>query len=576
MNEVTLSQVPEQDQLKVAARLLGYKTMPVTIQKFIEDPYYLGDICKSLYPFWKEYLAKIYPSPIHTNYPILVFVGGIGTGKSTMARVMSMYLMHRLMCLRNPHHTFGLMPGKRLKFSFFTYTSGLAESDFLGPISEWMEISPYFKDKMEDGSIDQFDIVADGTRGNANIGSDVIFYNLSEINFINPDKAYEKLDQALKRFDSRFGRFRPYFGHVIIDTSSQGDDSIADDFINNNPYGDQVLVIRTNQWIVRKHLNYYGNAGWFKVYAGDSMHSPFIISDDKPETADLDPDRLIEVPEELRADFEFDLTTALQDKAGISTTSSDKFFPDITHLSNCFKLPMYGDDVIKLDFYDTSDLLSIRLDPFIRRIPKDRIIYIHYDIGVTGDNTGLAISYFENWRTINGVKRPIIKTPLCIGINRYEDQETPIYHLEEFIYYLAEQFEIGCFSADQFASRQLFQNLNLRGIPNKYLSVDRTDEAYVFFKNLANFECLEICDNSLLKHEQFDLRRIGNKVDHLPTNSKDLSDACVASIYSCYLDIDNASNISNKYNIKDLNKSIEQSFSVVEDPIDDMMKDIYG
>ena len=134
------------------------------------------------------------------------------------------------------------------------------------------------------------------------------------MNFINRDKADEKLDQALKRWDSRFGMFKNYFGHVIIDTSSRGDDSIADDFVNNNPYGDMVMVVNTNQWVVRSHLNYYGKRGWFKVYCGDSLHQPYIISEDRPLVPGLDSDRIIDVPEELRPDFEFDLITALQDK----------------------------------------------------------------------------------------------------------------------------------------------------------------------------------------------------------------------------------------------------------------------
>ena len=66
------------DQLKILANLLGYKCMPPTIEQFITDPYYLGDICKNLYPYWKDKLSLIYPTPIHTRYPIIVFTGAIG------------------------------------------------------------------------------------------------------------------------------------------------------------------------------------------------------------------------------------------------------------------------------------------------------------------------------------------------------------------------------------------------------------------------------------------------------------------------------------------------------------------
>lgn len=96
------------------------------------------------------------------------------TGKSTAVRVMACYMIHRLMCLRNIHNTFKLMPGKNIKFSFFTYTNGLGETDFLQPIDDWMGSSPYFKQCWQEGKLGEIEKVADGPRGNKNIGSDVI------------------------------------------------------------------------------------------------------------------------------------------------------------------------------------------------------------------------------------------------------------------------------------------------------------------------------------------------------------------------------------------------------------------
>lgn len=173
-NAVALPRGQLDVQLKVAANILGYRQMPVSIEQFFTDPFYLGDVCKYLYPFWKDKLKQIYPTPIHTEYPILVFKGGIGTGKSTAVRVMACYMIHRLMCLRNIHNTFKLMPGKNIKFSFFTYTNGLGETDFLQPINDWMGSSPYFKQCWSEGKLDEIERVADGPRGNKNIGSDVI------------------------------------------------------------------------------------------------------------------------------------------------------------------------------------------------------------------------------------------------------------------------------------------------------------------------------------------------------------------------------------------------------------------
>jgi len=309
------------DQVKVAANLLGYKKMPPDIRTFIHDPYYLGNILENLYPFWEEELVDIYPNPISTRYPIIVLRGGIGTGKSTVARICAAYTLTRLLHLKNPHKTFGMVPGKFIDFNFFSYTSGLAQSEFISVLGNWFDKSPYFQDVRKEDGMKGITFTPDGPRGNSAISKDIIFYNLSEINFVPYNKAFQKLDNALKRWDSRFSMFKHYFGHIIIDTSSKGDDSIADAFVESNPYQD-VKVISTNQWKVRAHLNYYGRKGWFKCFIGDSMHSPFIVSEEKVITPDMDPDRVIDVPEELRSDFEFNIITALQDKIYVLSYSN--------------------------------------------------------------------------------------------------------------------------------------------------------------------------------------------------------------------------------------------------------------
>jgi len=567
--------------LQVAANLLGYREMPRSIDEFLDDPYYLGNVSKNLYPFWRDKLRIIFPTPIHTRYPILVFTGAIGTGKSTAVRFMAEYMKHRIACLYNPYDTLGFVPGKHLKFSFFHKTNTLAYTDFIEVMDKWEEASPYFMDLYEGDRLEIIEQVADSIRSNNNIGSDVLFYNLSELNFIGYDRAYDKLDQATKRWSSRFERITDYFGMVIIDTSSQSDDSIADDFIMNNPYGDKVLPVHTNRWIVREHLNWYGRKGWFDVFIGDGIHAPFIINPEKGKivTPDMDPDRVIKVPEECRADFEFGLTTALQDIAGISVSASDRFFPDTTNLIKCFDLPQFGPDVVKFDFFDKTDKLIYRFDRSIREIPPDKIIFIRYDIGVTGDNTGLAIAYFDKWRWYDrnkNLKQPIINLPLAVGVNRFDDQETPIYHLQEFIMDLNQRFEIGMFTADQYASRQLFQNLTLEKIPNQYLSVDRTDEAAVYTKSLANAGCLHFPGNELLKKEACELKRVGMKVDHPATGSKDIWDAVCGVVFNLYQNLDKAGQLSVKYKVEAHTKFMKDRATKSDDVFQNMVQNIFG
>lgn len=73
----TLDNLSSDQALQIQAKILGYAKMPPSIEEFIESDYYLGKIFGNgkLYPYWKEVLKKIYPTPIHTRYPFVIYTG---------------------------------------------------------------------------------------------------------------------------------------------------------------------------------------------------------------------------------------------------------------------------------------------------------------------------------------------------------------------------------------------------------------------------------------------------------------------------------------------------------------------
>lgn len=565
-------------QMKITAKALGYKTMPVTIEQFIEDDYYFGQITGrgKLYKFWKDRAKEIFPDPIITATPYLVITGAIGIGKSTFMRVLAGYMMHRIMCLKDPWKSMHLMKGKKLKMSFFSYKQELAIKDFVDVFQDqWFNISPYFMDNKSKIK-EIFDIVADGPKTNSNIGSDVIFYNLSELNFIPHEKGKKKLDEAISRFDSRFKGVRDFFGLLAIDTSCQGENAIADEWVNDNPFGDLVKHIWCNQWIVKADRIDYDAEGWFDLYTGDSVNAPFIITDVKKFNPDrMDPERLMKVPNSYRPNFENDLYGSLQDLAGVSTKSTNRYMNDMTHLANAMCLELKSDECITLDFNDKDDKLIYRLDRYLADIPKNRKLYISYDLGVATDYTGLSVAYFDGWkyyrsentdvdlkdankkirRQKNLVRQPTIIAPITIGISRMDGQETPLYHLMEFIMDLRELgYQIGGFSCDQFASRQMIQDLEREGFLAEVLSIDRDDKGHEQFKSLVYNDLIKCVNSVWLFNEIADLRWTGHKYDHAGTveregkfrgrGFKDLSDSLIRCVYHLYKHLDDEEEFS--------------------------------
>jgi len=547
--------------LKATAKLLGYTKMPVSIDQFIEDPYYLGKTYgnKALYPYWKDQLLELYPSPIHTSNPFIVLTGSLGTGKSTFSKICAMYLVHRLDCLQNLHY-FGIAGGKNTVLVFSHRTQSLAQMDFIDSIDMIGKDSPYFTNLWDNGgSRIPINYAADGERSNVGIGSDVIFYNLSELNFINYDNAMDKISTAFGRWDSRFGKAKGYLGHIILDTSSSTDESVVEDYIRNNSYNP--LIIRSNRWIIKKHLNQYyqlttgtdknskddhKDGSFFRIYTGDSVNGPFIITESKPLKLLMDPDRVLECPLESYANFKLDIVKSLQDEAGISTTSTGKYLDDPTNFLSCCVIPQAHKDVFKVSEKNRNDRIIDYIHESVKLIPTDKPIFIHADIGVTSDYFGVGISYFDKMVRFDpgsDLLLPSYVTPIAFSMDRNEGEETSIMHFEDLVLELRKSFNLGCFTYDSFGSRQLKQDLEREGIPVRYLSVDRTDAAYLYFKMLVNNGLWKGPDNSLLKYEITNLKHTNGIVDHKVGFSKDISDAVIGSIYSCYEMIDVASEL---------------------------------
>jgi hypothetical protein len=66
--------------LEIMAKKAGFISMPPTIDEFLDSEEYLGGII-NIYPFWREVLRKVHPSPFYSPYRELALSGSTGGGK---------------------------------------------------------------------------------------------------------------------------------------------------------------------------------------------------------------------------------------------------------------------------------------------------------------------------------------------------------------------------------------------------------------------------------------------------------------------------------------------------------------
>jgi len=56
------------------------------------------------------------------SYNNFIETGARGLGKSEIAVTCILYLMHRIMCLKDPHTYYGLKPTEKFAFAFMNIT----------------------------------------------------------------------------------------------------------------------------------------------------------------------------------------------------------------------------------------------------------------------------------------------------------------------------------------------------------------------------------------------------------------------------------------------------------------------
>lgn len=424
-------------------------------------------------------------------------------------------------------------------FTLCANVSKDAASKFLSPIIEaiWGGKSPFFQNELSKGNkfLSKLHVEPIGLRKKDIVSKDVTTFWLSELNEMSPEKALEMVSAVDSRLTSRFIKCNNIFTHLIVDSSTKETDAATEALLQSDPKfsSSSAFVVRTTSWNTTEGLHRYFNYGSFEVYAGDGQTNPFIVPSDFPksERDKLDPDRFITCPNELKYEAERNIVLFLQEKCGIASNSTSKFFTDLKTLDKAFSIEQKTDDVIIVDFFDPLDTIMEKVKKDIVALPIDRKVYIKLDLALTGDLCGLAIAYADGVTTnyVDGIDsaRPNIRIPLCVGISRKNGQETPISKIEDFILQLNQVRTVAMVLTDQFQSSGTRQLMIQNGIPAKLQSVDRTDSAYVTLKNYIYQGLVALPINERLRTEARQIERVSpTKIDHPVNGSKDLLDCC--------------------------------------------------
>lgn len=581
-----LTQVAENGQSDIldALKYNDFDEIPVDIDTFLDDKQYLGndiwmrdeisgEVKCVLFPYWRDTLHKLFPDNLTTAYNTLVLTGSIGLGKTEVASIAMLYLLYRMLCLKDPYSYYGLMPNDKITFSLLNITLDTAKGVGWQKVQQHIQNSPWF---MEHGALNasrtaptwqpnkNIELVF-GSSNNQVVGR-ALFCNFSdEVNFQagnakNIENQKKRLLKLISQIDarmvSRFGKgtFLPTLN--IIASSKDTEQSFLDSYINTKKKNESktTLVIDEPQWVVRNDKGSPDDPGSFWVAIGGKTLAnellPLDATDEVVRAYRAKGYRMIKIPPIYREHFETNLDQALMDDAGISSASATKyisgeriekakvdtyenpFVKDIIEVGNA------PDDYLQYaNFFDLTKISQADIS---------RPMFIHLDLSLSGDKTGIAGTWITGKQPdIPGQDSAMslrFKLAFVVSIKAPRGYQVSFEKTRNFIKWLRDKgFAIKGISADTYNSANLLQELKSDGFNTSTLSVDRVNPdkvclPYHYLKTAIYERKVEIfrkCD--LLTDELIGLERMATgKIDHTPDgiNSKDSADAFCGSLYT--------------------------------------------
>ena len=384
---------------------------------------------------------------------------------------------------------------------------------------------------------------------------------MDEVSFApGQDVSYEKTKimsiytNIRRRMESRFMVQGINYGLMFLVSSKNTESSFLEAYIADQvKKGYPIYVVDKPLWEVKPGA-YSGEK--FKVAVGNkyvpSRICPPQLSDNEisewavaAKTAGL---RIIDVPVEHRQAFDQNLDKALQDIAGISTSTVTKAF-SVQRIELCISETLVNPfkmDILTIGLHD-----DLKIQDFFdaAKIPdnvKGAPIFIHIDTSVKGDRTGISgvgiigskqsVAYTTEIDSQELVDELICQQVFSVAIQAPSDSEISFEKTRQFLYYLRDVvgLNIKIISTDGFNSVDLRQILQVKGFNTGYTSLDRTPDGYDSLRSAINDKRIILLKGcNLLVEELSELERDNNthKYDHPSYGSKDCADSLAGAFY---------------------------------------------
>jgi hypothetical protein len=493
-------------------------------------------------------------------------------GKTYLSCCGFAYHIYKLSCLYNPQTHYNLSPGSEIVFTMQSLKEEKAKrnfGEFRGLIDESEYFKKHFPRQGRAKNYAQFNhnitVKPISSTNNAAMSENVYAAFIDEANFMQVIKGSthqamdeQYYDQATALYQVIKDRIQNQFkniatgewpGKLYLASSANHHEDFIQNKIKEAKKLKHIYVAEYALWEVKDTDKYSGKKFWIQM---PTEKEGGFIYDKKPK---IMTDEILEIPIELKDQFEADLHGAIRNVAGKPISRESKFIPYHILVENIQRFNQYYQmnqiftmqEVVLDDVISLSSLLNI---PFIKAINPYFTFHSHCDLAVTHDSVGIGVGAAIGCKVTK--KKEIIdidtkekteeveaSAPVyaIFGILKIKPPKTgqiDISRVEKFYLTLKEYLtNLSSFSADRAYSITLIKNLRKNGVRTDYVSVDKTPDAYIEKKNCLMEGRLWLPEHEAHKNElkglMFDVEK--NKVDHSKLTEKDVSDAVAGTLY---------------------------------------------
>ena len=546
--------------------LQDYKEIPVSLDTFLNDDYYLGRTNRhgeAVYPFWRDCMNEIFQDD--TTYTQIVFTGATRIGKSSTGITCVAYMLYRLMCLRDPQKYFNKKEVSKFAIIFFNVTldlaKGVAYREFNDTLKEssWFQAHGTFSRSErnfyyipEGGKI----VIDAGSESSHALGQQLVVGFIDEANFSKAgikdikkakQRVKELYDTIVARVEGTFRKNGKVYGKVFVVSSKKTDQDFIEDHVQTQlaAGNEHLYVVDKPQWEILPPGTFSDRV--FHIAIGDRHRKGFVLQNESKEAIEeliQQGYKVLAVPEDMKTSFISDFDIALRDLAGISVLGALSFITQKS-IDDCIgnRINPFYQDMLEIGTKDDYMIEEFFHDEIVDSSMKRYPLFIDIDLSLNDDKTGISGVFLSGRKDVvsedgKTTSFPTFTHLFSIYIKSPVGDKIPYAKITQFILWLRrKKYNIERISRDQFQSEYMAQLLEAEGFTVDKLSVDRTPDGYLALRSIILEQRIDLLNHKSLQDELVRLQRDGltGKIDHPIGGAKDLGDSLARATWNAVL-----------------------------------------